>query len=337
MDLSDLIEQIKWCIENDDKCKEISINSKKFYDKYLDKNGVFDYVQNLLYQIQPTNLNFKTNNKKIAVVTIYRNDILNTRLQQLRLYVYWMNKILCNICEYDLIVVEQTNGSMFNIGKLKNAGFDYLINKHKKVYDNIIFSDVDTIPDSELINYFFKTTKSLNSLANFGTRYDSNDPNKKFAGALISSTIDVFKKINGYPNNYWGWGKEDDNLILRLSELNLPLYANKTGKICDIEEINNYKKDISTKMTELESLKEKNVYEKTIKYKEFKNNGLSNLNYTIKYENSYPNNYHIIVDLEKEQSEKLYPTDHFFDFTVSKEQFNKIKTSAYSKVKKIFF
>ena len=33
--------------------------------------------------------------------------------------------------------------------------------------------------------------------------------------------IDAFKKINGYSNEYWGWGFEDDDVLLRLTEQNI--------------------------------------------------------------------------------------------------------------------
>jgi len=47
-DLSDLMEKIKWCKDNDNKCKEIVENCKKFYKKYLQKEGILDYLQKLL-------------------------------------------------------------------------------------------------------------------------------------------------------------------------------------------------------------------------------------------------------------------------------------------------
>ena len=31
-------------------------------------------------------------------------------------------------------------------------------------------------------------------------------------------SIDLFKKVNGYSNEYWGWGFEDDDLLMRLTE-----------------------------------------------------------------------------------------------------------------------
>lgn len=47
-DLSDLVEKIRWCRNNDDKCEQIAINALKFYKKYICKNGIFDYLQKLL-------------------------------------------------------------------------------------------------------------------------------------------------------------------------------------------------------------------------------------------------------------------------------------------------
>uniref|UniRef100_A0A6C0KQI6 Glycosyl transferase CAP10 domain-containing protein n=1 Tax=viral metagenome TaxID=1070528 RepID=A0A6C0KQI6_9ZZZZ len=49
-DLSDLMDKIKWCRENDGKCKDIAYNAKIFFEKYLNKNGILDYLQSLLSQ-----------------------------------------------------------------------------------------------------------------------------------------------------------------------------------------------------------------------------------------------------------------------------------------------
>jgi Glycosyl transferase family 90 len=44
-DLSDLEEKIRWCRNNDDKCREIADNAKKFYDKYVARAPLLDYLQ----------------------------------------------------------------------------------------------------------------------------------------------------------------------------------------------------------------------------------------------------------------------------------------------------
>ena len=33
--------------------------------------------------------------------------------------------------------------------------------------------------------------------------------------------VELFKKVNGYSNEYWGWGFEDDDLLMRLTEQNI--------------------------------------------------------------------------------------------------------------------
>jgi hypothetical protein len=54
-DLSDLFSQIYWCRSNDEKCKQIAENAHLFYQKYLTKNGILDYLQKLLYDIKKQN------------------------------------------------------------------------------------------------------------------------------------------------------------------------------------------------------------------------------------------------------------------------------------------
>lgn len=51
-DLSDIIDIIKWCRNNDKKCQEISKNAKDFYNKYLQKEGVFDYLQKIFINLK---------------------------------------------------------------------------------------------------------------------------------------------------------------------------------------------------------------------------------------------------------------------------------------------
>lgn len=51
-DLSDLIDQIKWCQKNDDKCKKMGQNALNFYKKYLTKKGVLDNLEATLFKLR---------------------------------------------------------------------------------------------------------------------------------------------------------------------------------------------------------------------------------------------------------------------------------------------
>ena len=339
-DLSDLIDQIKWCKSNDNKCKEIANNALTFYNKFLCKKGVYDYMQQLLSQITFKSLKFKKYSEKIAIILIYRDNKDNLRLVQKRKYIYWMNNMLCNVCDYDIILVEQNFTDKFNIGKLKNIGFHYLTTTLNKKYDNFIFSDIDMIPDSDLLPYYFKTTDSVNGLAHIGTRYESSNVNDKrpFAGGVISCTKKVFLELNGYPNNFYGWEGEDVNVLLRMYDQEKPLYINKVGSVIDIEEDSNFRaKGVITKLTELDRTTEREdaVYEKNVNYMNYKNNGVTTLKYNIIQSFNYENNYHIIVDpLRKECMEK-YPELYFFQ-PVTKNQYKNVKANLH-KIKQIYF
>ena len=51
-DLSDIIKIIEWCRNNDNKCQEIARNSRAFYLKYLQKDGIFDYMQKTIVDLK---------------------------------------------------------------------------------------------------------------------------------------------------------------------------------------------------------------------------------------------------------------------------------------------
>jgi hypothetical protein len=67
-DLSDLFEKILWCRDNDQKCEEIANNAREFYNKYLTKNGVLDYLQILLLKIKEMTGYYFYNTLKVSDV-----------------------------------------------------------------------------------------------------------------------------------------------------------------------------------------------------------------------------------------------------------------------------
>jgi hypothetical protein len=50
-DLHDLVKQVEWCIDNDEKCEQIALNAKKFYDTYLGTRGILDFLQKQLWEL----------------------------------------------------------------------------------------------------------------------------------------------------------------------------------------------------------------------------------------------------------------------------------------------
>lgn len=50
------------------------------------------------------------------------------------------------------------------------------------------------------------------------SRYSSNP---KYIGGAVAFSADDFRKINGFPNTFWGWGGEDDEMYKRIQEVSL--------------------------------------------------------------------------------------------------------------------
>jgi len=77
-DLSDLIEKIKWCRDNDRKCKKIAKRAKKFYLQYLQKDGVLDYMQKLIVNLKNETGQYLYNDESPLYRQIRLEKILDT-------------------------------------------------------------------------------------------------------------------------------------------------------------------------------------------------------------------------------------------------------------------
>lgn len=67
-DLSDLFDKIRWCRQHDEKCKEIVENAKTFYNNFLKKDGILDYMQLLLLKLKKTMGNYFYNSESISTI-----------------------------------------------------------------------------------------------------------------------------------------------------------------------------------------------------------------------------------------------------------------------------
>ncbi len=296
-DLSDLVEKIKWCKSHDKECKKIANNALKLYNTYLDKEGCLDYMQILFHKMNKLllpNMNENINKKSnIAIITIFRDTGNGKREEQKKQFIDIMPKLLENKCNYRIYIIEQSDdGEKFNIGKLKNIGFEIAM-KEKKKYDNIIFTDIDILPDSDLMEYYLKGVKGFMELAVRGSRYryrnklavDSDKKELPFLGSVLSCDSASFKKVNGYPNHYWGWGNEDVDLTLRIIEKGVKIYTPKKGEILDMEVgEDGHVINAKQKVKKLDNNNAKNINKKA-KTLLFKNHmdksGLSNLQYKL--------------------------------------------------------
>lgn len=148
---------------------------------------------------------------KLGVIVPFRD-----RYQHLDEFLPHIEKFLSDQdIDYRIIVIEQDNAQAFNRGKLCNIGFLEAVNRG---CDYVIFHDVDMIP----IKADYSYSSRVIHLAS------DNLPFNSYFGGITLFPVNIFREINGFPNNYPGWGFEDDNLRLRCIRNNV-----KFDKILD--------------------------------------------------------------------------------------------------------
>ncbi|NXA31523.1 B4GT2 galactosyltransferase, partial [Eudromia elegans] len=87
--------------------------------------------------------------------------------------------------------------------------------RRQKEYDCFIFSDVDLVPmdDRNLYRCYEQPRHFAVGMDKFGFRL----PYAGYFGGVSGLSKSQFLKINGFPNEYWGWGGEDDDIFNRIS------------------------------------------------------------------------------------------------------------------------
>nr|XP_033949535.1 beta-1,4-galactosyltransferase 6-like [Pseudochaenichthys georgianus] len=114
--------------------------------------------------------------------------------------------------QFAFYVIEQSGSQPFNRAMLFNVGF---LEAMKDLdWDCLIFHDVDHIPENDR-NYYGCGQMPRHFAAKLD-KYMYILPYSEFFGGVSGLTVEQFRKINGFPNAFWGWGGEDDDLWNRL-------------------------------------------------------------------------------------------------------------------------
>ena len=147
--------------------------------------------------------------KKLSIVVPYRN-----REEHLKKFIPHIEQHLKkeNI-PFHIYIVHQADDKPFNRAKLLNVGF-----KESEDFDYFAFHDVDMLPVDSDYSYVDIPTHLATRAEQFGWRL----PYEGYFGGVTLFDRENFIKINGYSNEYWGWGAEDDDVLFRCSVLEVP-------------------------------------------------------------------------------------------------------------------
>ncbi|XP_067293789.1 beta-1,4-galactosyltransferase 4 [Pseudorasbora parva] len=113
---------------------------------------------------------------------------------------------------YAIYVIHQAGDATFNRAKLLNVG--YLEALKDQSWDCFIFHDVDLVPENDHNLYMCGEQPKHLVVGRNSTGYKLRY--KGYFGGVSAMTMEQFHKVNGFPNTYWGWGGEDDDLRIRV-------------------------------------------------------------------------------------------------------------------------
>src|SRR5882672_5932545 len=155
--------------------------------------------------------------KRLAIIVPYRD-----RRQHLDQFVphmraYFARDKLDKDIDYRVLIVEQEAGLPFNRGALKNAGF--LLAEVQSDY--CCFHDIDYLPI--WADYSPADRPTAPGRTNLVAKHNLD---LFFGGALIVPNS-VFRAVNGYSNDYWGWGYEDEDIKARFAAAGVPTARRK--------------------------------------------------------------------------------------------------------------
>jgi hypothetical protein len=195
-DLSDLIEKIKWCKSNDKECEKIAKNAKNFYLKYLQKDGIFDYLQKLLIELKKKNGIYLYNTESPLKRQIRLETNLNTFYPK-------TNKTVNDICS----IPKQSR----SFGVLK--GMEWIVNM---VNDTSVFTDVAKKRDNIFTNKSNTVIIEKYSLANFLFSVKATTDKTKIQENIHETFIGtkvINQLIKYIPNFSYVFGKTNDMVI----------------------------------------------------------------------------------------------------------------------------
>ncbi|XP_016421155.1 beta-1,4-galactosyltransferase 1-like isoform X1 [Sinocyclocheilus rhinocerous] len=147
--------------------------------------------------------------QKVAIIIPFRH-----RDEHLKYWLYYLHPILQRQqLDYGIYVINQDGEDTFNRAKLLNIGYAEALKEYD--YDCFVFSDVDLIPMDD--RNFYKCYNQPRHLSVSMDKFGFRLPYAQYFGGVSSLSKEQYLKINGFPNNYWGWGGEDDDIFNRVS------------------------------------------------------------------------------------------------------------------------
>lgn len=161
-------------------------------------------------------------NKTIALVIPFRDRGVHLERFRERMQAHvesWRSRGVGHT--WVVFVVEQFDNALFNRGWLFNVGFQ-LSREHAKktgtLFDCVVMQDIDLLPE-DAVDYGWCIWPM--QLSGEIECWSWSVPYPDNVGGVTSMSPSHWNAINGFSNEYEGWGGEDDDLYFRLKQNHL--------------------------------------------------------------------------------------------------------------------
>lgn len=178
----------------------------------------------------------------LAIIVPFRDQPEQNRGEQLLRFANYIpqflqgKNIIPKLGSFHIFVIEQTRDAYkFNRGKLLNIGFLIATDPHRlqkyfstipkntlsvmvdSRFNSFSFHDVDLLPGKLLGNWYNQYPHKPLHIGAVWQRYQYDN----YVGGILNMNEQDIRTMNGFPNNFWGWGGEDDEFYLRLQDTKL--------------------------------------------------------------------------------------------------------------------
>lgn len=151
---------------------------------------------------------------KLGVCVPYRN-----REEHLHTFIPKVGKFLMDRdIDFQIYICHQADNKLFNRGATKNIAAKHAL---EEGCDYVVFHDIDMIPEDGA-DYSYPT-EGPRHIATKISQMDYELKYHEYFGGAVLFTKEHLEATNGYSNNYWDWGMEDDDLFWRCHEESLTL------------------------------------------------------------------------------------------------------------------
>uniref|UniRef100_A0A5S6QGK6 FAD-dependent oxidoreductase 2 FAD binding domain-containing protein n=1 Tax=Trichuris muris TaxID=70415 RepID=A0A5S6QGK6_TRIMR len=146
----------------------------------------------------------------VAIIVPYRD-----RASHLRIFLSHMHPFLSRQrLHYGIFIVEPGKNETFNRGKLMNVGFMEALKFYN--WSCFVFHDVDLLPEND--NVLYSCGSNPRHLSSAIDKFSYRLPYGALFGGATSVPLSSFMVTNGFSNDFWGWGGEDDDFSWRVRQ-----------------------------------------------------------------------------------------------------------------------